>query len=262
MPYLFTHEEKTERERLAAIEAACDPITIECLEKIGVADGWRCLEVGAGGGSMTEWLCHAVGPSGRVVAIDLQTKFLEAIDAPNLEVRRHDITEEELEPDAFDLVMARKVLEHLPDPSAAVRRMAAAVRPGGWLYVEDTDLASFMRLSFPHRERFERSYGKFIEALSSAGFQPKLALQLGDELRAVGLRDVILRGLMFEASGDSDLPGGKVYRMTIERMRERMVGAGLLTNEEVDQFLADLQSPELHAILSVHCSVWGRKPDK
>ena len=113
MPYLFTHEEKTERERLAAIEAACDPITIECLEKIGVADGWHCLEVGGGGGSMAEWLCGAVGPSGRVVATDLQTKFLEAIDAPNLEVRRHDITGEDLEPDTFDLVMARKVLEPL-----------------------------------------------------------------------------------------------------------------------------------------------------
>ncbi len=218
------------------------------------------MEVGAGGGSMAQWLCRKVGPSGRVVATDLQTKFLEAIDAPNLEVRRHDITEEDLEPDAFDLVMARKVLEHLDDPSAAVRRMAAAVRPGGWLYVEDTDLASFMRLSFPHRERFERSYGKFIEALSSAGFQPKLALRLGDELRAVGLCDVILKGLMFEASGGSDLPGGKVFRMTIERMRERMVNAGLLTNAEVDQLLADIQSPDLHAILGVHCSVWGRKP--
>ncbi len=85
-------------------------------------------------------------------------------------------------------------------------------------------------------------------------------MQLGDELRAVGLRDVFLKGLMFEASGGSDHPGGKVFRMTIERMRERMVSAGLLTNDEVDQLLADIQSPELHAILSVHCSAWGRKP--
>ena len=98
MPYLFTHEEKTERERLAAIEAACDPITIECLEKIGVADGWHCLEVGAGAGSIAEWLCQRVGANGRVLATELETKFLEAIDAPNLEVRRHDITEEELDP--------------------------------------------------------------------------------------------------------------------------------------------------------------------
>src|SRR5262245_34426627 len=165
MPYLFDHAVKTERERLAAIEAAANPLTIECLETIGVSEGWRCLEVGAGAGSIAEWLGRRVGPKGKVVATDLQTKFLEAIDAPNLEVRKHDITREELEPDAFDLVSARKVLEHLPDPSAALRRMVAALRPGGWLLVEDSDLASFLRVSFPQRARFERAYAIFLEAL-------------------------------------------------------------------------------------------------
>jgi SAM-dependent methyltransferase len=260
MPYLFTHEEKSERERLAAIEAGLDPTTIECLEKIGVREGWRCLEIGAGAGSIVEWLCRRVGPTGKVVATDLQTKFLEAIDAPNLEVRKHDITKDELELDTFDFVMARKVLEHLPDPSAALCSMVAAVRPGGWLLIEDTDLATFIRVSFPHRERFERAYGKFLEALSSAGFQPKLGVRLGDELRAAGLQNVSLKGILVEGTGGSDHPGAKVYRMTIERMRERMNNAGLLTNDEIDQFLADGRSPQLHAITAIHCSAWGRKP--
>ena len=70
MPYLFTHEEETERERLAAIEAGLDPITTECLEKIGVAEGWHCLEVGAGAGSIADWLCRRVGANGMVVATD------------------------------------------------------------------------------------------------------------------------------------------------------------------------------------------------
>src|SRR5206468_560148 len=134
----------------------------------------------------------------------------------------------ELEPGAFDLVMARKVLEHLPDPSAALRYMATALRPGAWLYVEDTDLASFLHVSFPHRERFERAYAKFLEALTSAGFQPKLGVRLGDELRALGLQNVSLKGILIEGTGGSDHPGNKVYRMTVERMRERMVTAGLL----------------------------------
>jgi len=259
MPYLFTHEDKAERERLAAIEAMANPFTLEGLERIGVQRGWKCLEIGAGAGSIAEWLCGRVGEEGKVVATDLQTKFLQAIGAPNLEVRQHDITQEELEPNTFDLVFARKLLEHLADPSAALRRMAGAVRPGGWLYVEDTDMASFRRVSFPHRERFERAYGKFLDAISSAGFQPKLGVRLGDELRAVGLRDVTLKGLMFEATGGTDHPGIKVFRMTIERMRQRMVNGSLLSNEEIDQFLADMQSPELHAMLTIYCSAWGRK---
>jgi SAM-dependent methyltransferase len=260
MPYLFTHEDKAERERLAAIEAGLDPITIECLEKIGVGEGWRCLEVGAGGGSIAEWLCRRVGVSGKVVATDLQTKFLEALDATNLDVRKHDITKEELEPESFDLVLARKVLEHLADPSAALRRMTAALRPGGWLVIEDSDMASFMRVSFPHRERFERAYGKFLEVLSSAGFQPRLGVQLGDELRGAGLQDVSIKGFTGEWTASGNHPVGKVYRMTIERMRERMVKAELLTNEEIDQFLADIQSPDFHAMTGIHCAAWGRKP--
>jgi SAM-dependent methyltransferase len=260
MAYLFSHEDQTERERLAAIEAGLDPFTIDCLKKIGVAESWRCLEIGAGAGSIAKWLCGQVGPTGKVVATDLQTKFLEAIDCSNLEVRKHDIAKDDLEADAFDLVFARKVLEHLRDPSAALCRLAASLRPGGWLLVEDSDLASFMRVSFPHCARFERAYGQFIEALSSAGFRPKLGTRLGDELRALGLNEVRLIGAVMEGTGGSDHPGNKVYRMTVQRMRERMVDAKLLTNEEIDQFLADLGSPELHAITAIHCAAWGRKP--
>src|SRR5438309_9955657 len=169
MPYLFTHEDKAERERLAAIEAGLDPLTIECLEKIGVGEGWRCLEIGAGGGSIAEWLCGRVGPSGKVVATDLQTKFLEAIEASNLEVRKHDITKRDLEQETFDLVSARKVLEHLPEPTQALSRSAAAVRPGGWLLVEDTDLAPRRHSSCRHPQRVQPPYPQFIEARSSGG---------------------------------------------------------------------------------------------
>jgi hypothetical protein len=49
--------------------------------------------------------------------------------------------------------------------------------------------------------------------------------------------------------------------MTIERLRERIVNAGLLTNEEVDQFLDDIQRPAFHAITGIHGAAWGRKPD-
>jgi ubiquinone/menaquinone biosynthesis C-methylase UbiE len=81
----FDHTWKNEREQLARV---LDPFTIQRLEALGVGEGWRCLEVGAGGGSIAKRLCGKVGPRGRVVATDLQTKFLEALPKPNLEVRR------------------------------------------------------------------------------------------------------------------------------------------------------------------------------
>src|SRR5262245_60645354 len=89
--------------RLRALEAALDSGTIRFLEALGTCEGWRCLEVGAGAGSIAAWLCQRVGATGHVLATDLDTRFLDALDAPNLEVRRHDITTDELPEGAFDL---------------------------------------------------------------------------------------------------------------------------------------------------------------
>ena len=76
MAYLLDHGWKTEHERLTRLGATLDPVTIQHLETIGVTTGWRCLEVGAGAGSMAAWLCRRVGAQGHVVATDLDVKLL------------------------------------------------------------------------------------------------------------------------------------------------------------------------------------------
>src|SRR5205807_660976 len=82
-------------------------------EALGVAEGWRCLEVGAGGGAVVEWLAERVGPRGRVVATDLDTRFLDALDATNVEVHSHDVLAEAPFEPGFDLVHARLGLEEI-----------------------------------------------------------------------------------------------------------------------------------------------------
>jgi len=101
------------------LEETRDPGTIHLLESLGVASGWRCLEVGGGGGSIASWLCQRVGPEGRVVATDLDTRFLNALDFPNLEVRQQNIVSDAVEAASFDLVHARSVLMHLPERQRA-----------------------------------------------------------------------------------------------------------------------------------------------
>ncbi|MGH8990621.1 MAG: class I SAM-dependent methyltransferase, partial [Acidimicrobiia bacterium] len=129
--YLFEHSWDEERRRLALLEQVFDPGTEEHLGRIPLPLGAQCLEVGAGAGSIARWLCDRVGPDGRVVATDLDTGFLEQLTEKNLEVRRHDIVSDGLEEEAFDLIHSRLVLDHLPALQAVVKRMAAALRPGG-----------------------------------------------------------------------------------------------------------------------------------
>src|SRR5262245_18721496 len=117
------------RRRLALLEAWLDPGTIRHLETPGVGEGWHCLEVGGGGGSVTEWLCRRVGLGGRVIVTDVDTQFLDAINAPNLTVRRHDIVAEELPRGEFDLVHCRLLLTHLADRHRALQHMVSALKP-------------------------------------------------------------------------------------------------------------------------------------
>src|SRR3974390_2892374 len=80
-----------EGDRFGALEKLFDAGTIQLLHERGVGAGWHCLEVGGGRGSIAAWLSERVGPTGRVIATDVNTRFLDTLQRPNLEVRRHNI---------------------------------------------------------------------------------------------------------------------------------------------------------------------------
>jgi 23S rRNA U2552 (ribose-2'-O)-methylase RlmE/FtsJ len=97
--YLFDNRWDQARRRLALLEELYDPLSIRRLETLGVAAGWRCLEIGAGAGSITRWMSHRVGPSGRVVATDVQTCLLDDLQGDTVEVWCHDVVTEPLRRD-------------------------------------------------------------------------------------------------------------------------------------------------------------------
>ena len=124
--YAFGNAVPAQLERLRTLEALFDPGTFANLEALGPATGWRCLEIGAGGGSVARRLCARAGPTGSVLATDLDPRFLEGLSAPNLEVRIHDVLADELPADEFDLIHLRMVLMWLPRPDVALERLVTA----------------------------------------------------------------------------------------------------------------------------------------
>lgn len=255
--YLFGHTWEHERERLAALQQGGDPFTIGVLDAIGVEKGWRCLEIGAGAGSITRWLCEQVGPGGAVVATDLEPGFLSEIRAPNLEIRRHDITADPLETGAFQLVFARKVLEHLPGYALALRKLVAAAAPGGWVVIEDPDLVSVFGAACSDPAFVRRAYRAFIDTMADAGYQPGLGLHLGALLLDAGLTQVQMRGRAGEWSGAAR---PSAWLLTFERIRERVLASGRLTAAEIDRFLGEIQSPAFRALTGIHFAAWGQQP--
>ena len=109
------------------------------MEQLGIADGWHCWEVGVGGPSIPTWLASRVGPSGRVLATDIDIRWAEQAKAADVELLQHDVVHDEPPSGGFDLVHERLVLIHLPEREEALARMVAALRPGGWILVEDFD---------------------------------------------------------------------------------------------------------------------------
>jgi ubiquinone/menaquinone biosynthesis C-methylase UbiE len=60
-----------------------DPNTFRYFETIGVAEGWKCLEVNVGAGSVAQWFSSRVGLTGKVVATDIDMRFLNRISVPS-----------------------------------------------------------------------------------------------------------------------------------------------------------------------------------
>lgn len=151
--YVWHHELEGEQTRLRLMSDLLDPTGRQALATV-VRPGWRCLEIGAGNGSLSAWLADQVGPTGQVVATDLQTDYLAGRARPNLEVRQLDVTVDHLDPAEFDLVLCRALLHHLPARRQVLERMVGWTRPGGWVFVHEPDFTPSLRVEPPDQRRF------------------------------------------------------------------------------------------------------------
>jgi SAM-dependent methyltransferase len=246
------------RERLGQLEAVHDPGSIRHLERLGVAEGWHCLEIGAGGGSVAAWLCQRVGSSGYVLATDIDTRFLESLDYPNLEVRRHNIGSEPLPEDSFDLVHGRLVLMHLPERERALQSMASALKPGGWLLVEEGDVLTWLPDARANGAcLFSKGTSAFNTIQAAAGLNDNCGRRLLLDVRSTGLVDVDGEGRVPMIRAGK--PNARMWQLTMTQRRDRITGAGLLTDEEMDQYLALFDDEEFVAMDYMVMAVWGRK---
>lgn len=261
--YVFDPGWERETERLRTNEALWDPGTIERFERLGVTPGWSCLEVGAGAGGAAAWLADRVGPSGRVVAADLEIGRLRSgpVEAARragvAEVLRYDIRTQELPAAAFDLVHARMLIQHLPDRAAAVDRLIRALKPGGRLFLEDTDSLPLFR-SARSEDFLQDVRAAGYGLMRRSGHEPRgghFDLQL---LLAGPLLDVRAEGRVVVVRGGSEQ--ARHYQLWLEFMRPRIVAAGLLPDSRIDAALAEMGDPANWWISQVLLSSYGRMP--
>jgi SAM-dependent methyltransferase len=234
-----------------------DPVTRRRLDGIGVAEGWRCMEIGAGSGTMTRWLADRVGANGHVVATDIEPRWLRSPAAPNVEVLRHDVTRDPLDESAYDLICARLVLTHLPDVHAIVAKLLRALVPGGWLLVEDYDLTS-LPISHPPDATWRKVAAAPAELLRLSGGDPYLGAKLTTVLHAAGAADVDTEAVALPRR----MPRVRSWQTQFVQFRDRLVDAGLVSPEEVDKVIADFDDEACDLVVygPTLVSARGRKP--
>jgi SAM-dependent methyltransferase len=244
-----------ERARLRLLEEFHDPLTIGQLDAIGVGEGWRCLDVGAGGGSVTRMLAERVGRTGSVLAVDLDTSLLVELASDRVEVRRLNLLSDELPQAAFDLVHARLLLMFLSPRLGAVERLVSAARPGGWVASLAPDFTT-VRLS-PSSLVWQRVWSYFLDAALAGGWDPGYGARLRGDLSAAGLVDVHADYVERCHPGGS-LPS-RLLSLTLERLRDRMVllGAG---GDEIDEARRLLDEPAGTYTSPTSCVARGRRP--
>ena len=259
--YLLTNTADEAGARFRAFAALFDPSTFRHMDDLGLAPGWRCWEVGAGGTSVLDHLAAKVGPTGHVLATDLNTEWAAgAAIHPNTEVLVHNAALDPPPDDSFDLVHARLVLVHIRERSLALSNLVATLRPGGWLFIEDADPGlqplSCPDVLGPNEELANRLRTGFRTLMAGRGADMAYGRTLPRLLRAAGLTDVVADAafpVSHPACADLEVA-------TISLIREQLVSHAIATNSEIDRHLANVASGTLGLTQPPMISCWGRRP--
>jgi SAM-dependent methyltransferase len=247
-----------ERARLDSLTALYDPGSLAVSEQLGLGPGWRCLDVGAGTGTLALALAERVAPTGTVVALDIDTRFLAPLAAPQLETVALDVTEQPLPRGEFDLVHARLLLEHFPARGDVLSNMIAATKPGGWVLVEDLDWATAMVLD-PPSDVHRRVASAIRSLLCRHGYDPHYGRSLTRRLRAAGLSDVGTRAESIQVDADP-LTGVPQWELLAAQFADHLLASGLVDQADLDAFHELLHDGHTVCFSPLMVSCWGRVP--
>src|SRR3954462_5161749 len=225
-----------ERERLESLTSLYDARTLQLCERLGLAPGWHCLDAGAGTGSLAAALAERVGPAGTVTALDFDTRFLGPLASERLLVVEADLTDGELPRDQFDLVHARLVLEHLPERDRVLTALAGAVRPGGWLLIEDFDWSTATVVD-PPNEVHERVADACLALFSAHAYDPYYGRRLPRRLATAGLVDVGTHAEAIQVRADRER-GVPQWELLVDQLTPGLLAQGLVSEADLERFHA------------------------
>ena len=252
-----------EIERLQIQADAIAPETERMLDMIGVATGWRCVDLGCGPGGITEALSRRVGPQGEVVGVDMNAGYLEvarATASPNVRFEIGDVYDTSLPAMSFDLVHLRFVAGTVGDPERLLVEAKRIARPGGIIAMQEPDGTTLN--CYPPHPAWSTLKDLFMRAFESVGADLELAQKLYYVVRQAKLEDVHYRPFILGVRASD--PMVDYLPSTLESMRRTIVERGLMCDEDLSDALARCRAHLRHQDTSFTmytvAQVWGRNP--
>jgi 2-polyprenyl-3-methyl-5-hydroxy-6-metoxy-1,4-benzoquinol methylase len=251
--YMFReNRDDQELRRLRLIEQALDDETISRLRSTGIQPGWRCLELGAGAGSIAQWMAGSIGDQGQVFAIDIKTNYLQHLPTPPCMIVKGDFLEVPLEGE-FDLAHCRYVLIHNRESQSILKKLCSLIRPGGFLVAEEPDFTSAMLLNKGGGSSLQRVNNAICRMFEQMQLDPAYGLTLPGKVVAEGLQ--ILRT---DARLHLNRGGNTMARMMGEStraLRDKYVATGQATPADIDRYIENANNQAFWAVYYTTVSV-------
>jgi SAM-dependent methyltransferase len=233
--------------RLLRIADMSAEATATALRRSGIGPGWNVIECGCGPLGALHVLAELVGETGRVTGIDRSPDATErarsvtdSLCLGNVHVFAGDVND--ADPAAlggpFDLAYCRLFLLHQADPVQTLRRIAAMLRPGGWIIAQEP-LRHPSPQAFPRSPELDTAWQLIFEVAEKLGAQPYVTEQLPRSAVSAGLELVRTDG-MFILGNPASL--FSVYASTITATRESATATRLATGEQIDALVAALNA--------------------
>jgi SAM-dependent methyltransferase len=252
--YIFERNQQ-EHLRLHLVEEALDLATIAHLEGAGVRAGWRCLELGAGAGSVMKWMANVVGDNGSVVGIDKNTAHLGDLPKP-CEVVAGDFLEGPVEA-GFDLAHCRYVLIHNRNDDEMLTKLASSLKPGGFLVVEEPDFSSAKLLNSEGDASQQRVNNAICRMFEELQLNPAYGLSLPAKIACQGFQLVEVDSRMHLARGGSAM--ARMMAASTRALAGKYVATGETRDGDIEAYIRNAENPRLWAVYYSTVSVVARK---
>ncbi len=253
--------EEVEGRRLELLCRIYDPPTQELIESKVSLSGAHVLEVGAGRGTIATWLADEVGSEGRVFATDTNIRFLAELERPNLQVDEHNVVTDEITSGPFDLVHCRFLLEHIfQQAPAVIDRMIGALKPGGWLIIEEADHGTNRAAvpDHPLSDRYNRTWDSVVQALADLGTNlPTFGRQVPPLLYESELLNVGSSGTYDVCAGGSEW--AEMLRLAVVSLTAAADSIPGVDRDDLSSVQTALGDPSFYLGQMTAVRAWGQK---